>query len=292
MGPVGVWAHLACLLEATARKPGNVHRFRDFDDLTFTDLLLSAAAIAPILDHAPHQSVGMTVLEAIRATRQFIHTNTNLGIVLLLAPLAAVPPERELRSDVLNVLDLLSVEDSRLVYQAIRLANPGGFERASEQDIRDEPTLPLKQIMSLAAQRDLVARQYADGFRTVFECGLPALCHALRKTGYLEQAIILCHLHLLAEHPDSLIARKCGSEVAKEASLRARKVLNTSWPTCGDEPLDEFDAWLRADGHRRNPGTTADLVTACLFVALREGAIRWPAVFSPVNTTVARAKSE
>jgi triphosphoribosyl-dephospho-CoA synthase len=90
--PTGLCVQAACLMEATARKPGNVHRFRDFDDATLMDYLLSAAAIGPVLEGAAGRCVGATVLDAVRATRRVSRTNTNLGIILLLAPLAAVPP--------------------------------------------------------------------------------------------------------------------------------------------------------------------------------------------------------
>jgi triphosphoribosyl-dephospho-CoA synthase len=271
----GLCAQAACVLEATARKPGNVHRFCDFDDVTYLDFILSAAAIAPVLETAGQHRVGETVLEAVRATRQVTDTNTNLGIVLLLAPLAAVPPEGDVTTGVERVLEALDVEDAHLVYQAIRLAVPGGLGEAAEQDVRSEPTQTLRQVMSLAAGRDLVARQYADGFREVLHDGLPALCRGLEQTTSLEEAIIFCHLHLLAAHPDSLIVRKCGRAVADEASRRARQVLAERWPHTagGRRALTELDGWLRADGHRRNPGTTADLVTACLFVALRTAII-------------------
>jgi triphosphoribosyl-dephospho-CoA synthase len=266
-------------LEATARKPGNVHRLRDFDDLTYVDFLLSAAAVGPVLGRAAGRRVGVTVLEAVQATRRVVRTNTNLGMLLLLSPLAAVPQGKDLREGVAEILDQLDLEDARLVYRAIRLANPGGLGKTDAQDVADEPTLPLRPIMALAAERDLVARQYAEGFRTVFEEGVPELCRSLEKWPYLEPAILFCYLHLLARHPDSLIERKCGRAVAEEATRRAQYVLRQGWPECGDGPLDVFDAWLTADGHRRNPGTTADLVTACLFVALRQGLISRPAAF-------------
>jgi triphosphoribosyl-dephospho-CoA synthase len=273
---IGLCAQAACILEVTARKPGNVHRFCDFDDVTYLDFVLSAAAIAPVLESAGQRRVGETVLEAVRATRQVANTNTNLGIVLLLAPLAAVPPEEDVTTGVQRVLETLDVEDARLVYQAIRLAAPGGLGEAAEQDVRSEPTQTLRQVMSLAAGRDLVARQYAGGFREVLHEGLPALRHGLEQTTSLEEAIIFCHLHLLAAHPDSLIARKCGLPLAEEAARRARRVLEEGWPHTapGRVALTELDGWLRADGRRRNPGTTADLVTACLFVALRAAIIQ------------------
>src|SRR5438876_739889 len=98
--PVGLCAQLACVLEATARKPGNVHRFMDFADTSYLDFLLSAAAIAPVMERAVGRPVGETVLEAIRATRRVTSANTNLGIVLLLAPLAAASGGRTI-ADVL-----------------------------------------------------------------------------------------------------------------------------------------------------------------------------------------------
>jgi triphosphoribosyl-dephospho-CoA synthase len=260
----GLCAQVACIWEATARKPGNVHRYCDFADTHYLDFLLSAAAIAPFLETAAQRRVGVTVHEAVRATRRVVSTNTNLGIVLLLTPLAAVPAGEDMRSGVARVLDGLDVADARAVYEAIRLAVPGGLGRVAVQDVADEPTQTLRQVMELAAPRDSVARQYATAFHEVFEEGVPALTQALERGGSVEDAIVHCHLTWLANHPDSLIARKRGVAEAEEASRRARRVLAT-WP----HDASELDAWLRAEGHTRNPGTSADLVTACLFVALR-----------------------
>jgi triphosphoribosyl-dephospho-CoA synthase len=177
-----------------------------------------------------------------------------------------------------RVLAGLDVEDARLVYEAIRLASPGGLGRAAEQDVYAEPTETLRQAMVLAADRDLVARQYANGFVEVFEDGVPAVRVGLERTGSREGAIIFAHLNLMAFHPDTLIARKRGRAEAEEAARRARGVLDADWPR---EPaswgaMKEFDAWLRAEGHARNPGATADLLTACLFVLLRANTITLP----------------
>ncbi len=271
MPDVGLFAQVACIWEATARKPGNVHRYRDFTDSHYTDFLLSAAAIAPVMTKACQRRVGATILEAVQATRRVTGTNTNLGIVLLLAPLAAVPQEQDLPSNIEGVLARLDVEDARLAYEAIRLAAPGGLGQVAQQDVREEPTQTLRQVMALAADRDLIARQYTNGFAEVFNAGVPALSTGLKSTGSIEGAIIFAHLRLMADYPDTLIARKCGWSEAKEAARRARAVLDAGWAE-----RSAFDDWLRENGHRRNPGATADLLTACLFVMLRENLITLP----------------
>jgi triphosphoribosyl-dephospho-CoA synthase len=284
---IGLCAEVACIWEATARKPGNVHRYRDFEDSSYVDFLLSAAVAGRALEGAGGRGVGATVLDGVRETRRVARTNTNLGILLLLAPLAKAAAGAGVRVGLPGVLDALDVTDAALVYEAIRLANPGGLGRVPEQDVRDAPTQPLRQVMALAADRDLVARQYADGFAAVLYEGVSALLRGLEETQSVEGAIIACHLRLLADHPDSLIARKRGPAEAAEASRRARQVHEAGWPhtAAGAAALEALDAWLRAEGHGRNPGTTADLVAACLFAALQEGSMELPARYSwPLGT--------
>jgi triphosphoribosyl-dephospho-CoA synthase len=274
----GRLAQLACLLEVTARKPGNVHRLRELPDLHFIDFLVSSVANAEPLDRAAGQGIGTTVCEAIEATRRVVTTNTNLGIVLLLAPLAAVPEGVELAEGVEVVLASTTVEDARAVYRAIRLAQPGGLGEVPDQDLAREPTSSLRTVMTLAAERDLVARQYANGFREVLGEGLPALHEALHAGRPLETAIVSTHLNLLARHPDSLIARKAGTEQALDVSRRAAEVLDAGWPEREEarQECEAFDIWLRHPSRRSNPGTTADLVTAALYAALRDGTIDLP----------------
>lgn len=272
---LGQCVRLACVWEATARKAGNVHPGRDFPNLSFADFLASAEAIAPVFERAGHESVGQTVLDAVRATRAVVATNTNLGIVLLLAPLAAVPRWQTLAEGVPAILAALDVEDARRVFAAIRLANPGGMGKVAAEDVDAEPTLPLREIMALAAERDMVARQYVNCFREVLGVGVPALVLGLNRFGNLEEAIIFSQLTFLAEFPDSLIARKRGMEEADQARCHALRVLQAGWPdtTAGRDAFAQFDGWLTALGNARNPGTSADLVTASLFAALRESRI-------------------
>ncbi len=276
---VGAAATLACLYEMTARKPGNVHPGADFDDTTtYAAFVTSAVVVGPIIAQTHDAGVGQTVLNAVRATREAVGTNTNLGTLLLLAPLAAVPFDIKLNVGINHVLKRLTPGDTRAVYEAIRLANAGGLGREDEADVfaNPPPTLTLTEAMRLASGRDLVAKQYANSFNDVFTAA-GSIERGLGKHARLEQAIIDAYLQLLAASPDSLIQRKCGPAIANEASSRAAQILRSR--STGDAAyqleLAEFDQWLRADGHRRNPGTTADLIAAGLFVLLRDGRLHW-----------------
>jgi len=275
---VGQCATLACLLEVTAPKPGNVHRGADFDDMTFMDFVVSATAIGPAMDAAVENGVGETVLRAVRATRQMVDTNTNLGTVLLLAPLACVPRELSLESGIAEVFGALTADDASKVYEAIRMAEPAGLGEVDEMDVADHAPSELLAAMRAGAERDMVARQYAENFYQVLHHVAPALCHGAQTGWSLTETIIHTQLQLLAQFPDSLIARKCGPDIAEQTGDRAATILDTGDP--GDEQylqaLGDLDFWLRSDGHRRNPGTTADLIAAGLFVVLRERLITPP----------------
>jgi triphosphoribosyl-dephospho-CoA synthase len=272
-------AALACLLEATAPKVGNVHRGADFEDLTFGDFVVSAVAIGPAMEAAASTGVGRAVLDAVTATRALVSKNTNLGMALLFAPLAAVPINQHLTPRTVGqVLSALRPTDCRLVYEAIRAARPGGLGSVDDMDVSDQPPESLLNAMQAAAERDLVARQYVESFRLVLEEALPALLAGRLNSWSLTESIVYTHLRLIADHGDSLIARKCGPDIAKRASAMATQVLAAGHP--GDEDYyaaaADFDFWLRSDGNRRNPGTTADLVAAALFAGLRDGLLTPP----------------
>ena len=265
----------ACRLEATARKPGNVHPRKSFPDLTYGDFMASADVIAPILARTAELGVGRAILAAASATRERVRRNTNLGMILLLAPMAAVPDTTPLADGIAAVLSRLTRDDADLAYRAIRISEPGGMGRVESQDLSEAPTGTLLEVMRLAAGRDLIARQYADDFSLVVGFGLPYLASVADFRKHWEAATVGLHLELLSRHPDSLILRKCGAEVAAEASQRAERVLKSACPGTrnAQKELLAFDRWLRADGNRRNPGTTADLVAASLFAAFRDGGV-------------------
>jgi triphosphoribosyl-dephospho-CoA synthase len=268
----------------TSRKVGNVHPIAPFENVTYRDFLLSAGAIVPVLANAPTTGIGNTILLATQNACTVTQSNTNLGIVLLLAPLAStgIGLEHILgKGEFLRNLRKLSVSDTQKVYEAIRLANPGGLGDAPEQDVRDEPTVTLLEAMKLAADRDMVARQYANGFADVFDFGVPAFLEGFGRFGCVEAAIIDSQLQWLAKYPDSLIARKNGEAVAEEVQKLAAEVLDLGGIATakGRRKGVALDRHLRSVGNKLNPGTTADLIAACLFVALRENKVEPSAPF-------------
>jgi len=280
---VAVSAQLACLLEASAEKPGNVTPTHSFADMSYLDFLCSAAAIGPEMMRAGERDVGQTILASVVATRRWTQTNTNLGIILLFAPLAkaALQTNGELRPALRKVLRDLTVSDAEAAYKAIRLAEPGGFEESVEHDVRLGPTVTLREAMASAVQRDNVAAEYLSDYEITFERGLPLLEGALHPSGYkreapLQQAIVQIYLELLAAIPDTLIGRKHGRTVAEAVSLDAARVLSQGgiYSRQGRQAIAEFDDRLRKERGGLNPGTTADLVSAILFVALLEGKIK------------------
>jgi triphosphoribosyl-dephospho-CoA synthase len=196
-------------------------------------------------------------------------------MILLFAPLAAVPADEYMSQGIHKVLANLTYEDTRLVYEAVRSSNAGGLGTSTEADISADPPaeLTLVEAMRIAADRDLIARQYTNNFANVFDGTAKFLLEGLAQRLSISQFIVWAHIRQLAEAPDSLIQRKCGPKIAHQASTRAAAVLASGPPGTAayQNAVDELDRWLRTDGHRRNPGTTADLIAAGLFVLLREG---------------------
>jgi triphosphoribosyl-dephospho-CoA synthase len=271
---VGAAAQLACLLEVSAPKPGNVSPERHFHDTRYEDFLASAVAIGPALSAAGEQPLGATVREAALATARWTSSNTNLGIVLLLAPLARAARRggNELRKRLSAVLAETTISDAADVYAAIRLARPGGLGEAPKEDVAGAPSVTLREAMALAAERDAVAREYATDFALTFEIGAPALRAARAARLSWTDAIVEAYLMILARVPDTHIARKLGLGASEQVSRRAGEVLRAGGvrSALGREALTKLDAELRDPRNTRNPGTTADLTCAALFVVILE----------------------
>ena len=272
---VAAAGQLACLLEVSAPKPGNVSPERHFHDTRYEDFLASAVAIGPALAQAHTLPLGLTIRRAVEDTLRWTRSNTNLGIVLLLAPLAraALQDAGPLRDRLSRVLGETTVADAVEVYAAIRQARPGGLGESESEDVSTQPTVTLREAMGLAAGRDAVAREYVTDFALTFETGVPALLEARQRGLAWTDAAVETYLALLASSPDTHIARKLGLAEAEMVSGKAAEVRGAGGTTtpAGRQKLLELDRELRDPRNRRNPGSTADLTCAALFVVILEG---------------------
>lgn len=253
----------ACQLDVAALKPGNVHRHADGHGMTAADFLASAEAAAPALCRAG-SPLGRRLFDAVAATRAAVGCNTNLGILLLCAPLAVAAGSGIAVADVLRGLDM---HDAELAYRAIALAEPGGLGEAGEDDVRKPPRLGLVAAMALAAPRDRIAQFYADEFADLFGFLLPLLQERLDAGDDIEAATTALYLALLARWPDSHLVRKFGDGAAQSVTREAADILGR-WRAAAGEParralLLDWDKSLKARGF--NPGTSADLTVATLF---------------------------
>jgi triphosphoribosyl-dephospho-CoA synthase len=257
----------ACILEASAPKPGNVHPGAGFPDLAHEDLVAAGIAIAPVMDQAPATPLGRTILAAVEASCRVTRSNANLGIVLAIAPLAAA----EAFDRVPQVLSGLGPADAADVWRAIALAQPGGMGTSDRHDLRKAPPTDLLAAMRAAAHRDQIARLWATGYADLFTGPVADLAAEVAAGSELDDAIVRTHLRQLAREPDTLIVRRHGADVGADVSRRAREVLaaGADWRPAATA----FDHALRFP-KRVNPGTTADLIAAAVYILLREGRIR------------------
>ena len=264
----------ACLLEATAPKVGNVSPGQSFADLRYEDFVIAAEVAADAFRDCERFSDA--ILRAVKETGDRCGTNVNLGILLLLGPLhladqkllqasTASPSDTDWCEALDEVLNSLDSDDQLAIFHAISVSSAGGMGKVERWDVNEAPSdLDLIQAMSAAAERDRIAKQYDTGFRDFFENYVPVLRTCLLETRDLLRGIVYAQIELLANFPDSLIARKNGDEAAEEVRrLAARTTIKDP------EQVNLLDSHLRADGNRLNPGTTADLIAAALFVIFR-----------------------
>lgn len=286
----------ACALDVAVCKPGNVSAASPGHGMDASLFLASAhAAVQPLFDAGAR--VGPRIEGSMTATWAAARCNTNLGILLLCAPLAvaieqpgALAGATQLRAALEAALAALDLDDTRCAYRAIALANPAGLGQADAEDVRHEPHLPLRAAMSLAAQRDSIARQYASGYADLFDPDLappppglladlfdPALAPpnlgslpgqtppGARLSFATAAHVQQLYLHFMSRWPDSHIVRKHGWAVAHTVMSAAQ-----AWalhPAPGADPA--FAAWDEAlKAQQVNPGTSADLTVARVFITL------------------------
>ncbi len=260
----------ACLAEIEALKPGNVHVFADGHGMQVHDFIQSAEASSAVIAQA-NLTLGERVFKSIEATWHAVNCNTNLGIVLLCAPIIhalQLTPTTNFRGQIASVLNQTTEEDAQWVYKAIRLAKPAGLGRVTAHDVNEAADCSLLEAMQACANEDFIGRQYTNNFSEIFEEGLPCYQTAFSYWQRPAWAATAVYLYWLSHYPDSHIVRKYGHDTANQVKIEAESHYNALLAL--DNPklylpqLLAFDRSLKA--RAINPGTSADLTVAVLLL--------------------------
>lgn len=276
-------AQIASALEVSGYpKPGNVHRTRDYDDMEFEDFIISGIVIGDAIKRATsdvdieNPQLGKYILEAVSETDRWIKNNTNLGIVMMITPIAVAAAISDnfddIRENVKLVMGNTSVDDACDLYDAINIADAGGMGDQDEYDVASDSAKQelrdngqtMYDVLKISAPWDMLAREMTSDMPAVFEIGYPTY-HSLRDEKTKNEACVLTFLIILSQVPDTLISRKYGSDEALKISMMTRDLLKLKDSDDFSVRLKEFDDYLFENKY--NPGTTADLTAASVFVS-------------------------
>ncbi len=265
----------ACQIELQAFKPGNVSVYSPAHDMTVEDFILSAAGSADSVSN-PAYSLGEKIYYAVKATRDAVRCNTNLGIILLAAPLMQAYYQRQtgqsLRDSLQVVLANTTLQDAEWAFKAITLAAPGGLGKSEQQDVNQAPEVTLLEAMQIASPKDRIALQYTNGFKDIFDFSVLQYNRAFVLSGESSWSALSVFAELLAKFPDSHIERKFGSQysewIAAEMATLCEALNNAGTLDELVPMLHRLDQTFKAK--RINPGTTADLTVATLLVVFLE----------------------
>ena len=259
----------ACMAELEALKPGNVHIFADGHGMTVQDFIASADAVSDVIAQSG-LTLGELILRSVQATQDAVKLNTNLGMILLCAPLIQAKLNTHstgMQANIYAVVNSSNIDDTEACFAAIRLANPAGLGTANAHDVHQPVDCTLQQAMQQAAHLDSIARQYTNNFADVFD-GLAYYQKALGKWQRPAWAATALYLHFLSSFLDSHIVRKQGETIARlvqnEAIEHVAEFNKAFNPKNYQTALMAFDAELKKRG--LNPGTSADLTVASLFL--------------------------
>jgi len=262
----------ACMAELQALKPGNVHAFADGHGMTIQDFIQSAEVTAEPITR-PGFSVGERVFYSVEATKNAVGQNTNLGMLLLCAPLIHTAFNLQAGQALWNQLDItlrqLTVDDAALVARAIVLANPGGLGASDQHDVHEAPQISLFEMMCSAQDKDRISWQYANAFQDVVSFGVNLYADALLKWENVAWATTALYLGFLTNYADTHVQRKHGVEVAKSLMQEAKEIESSYWATNNPKLMQKqllvWDTSLKA--RKINPGTSADLTVATLLAS-------------------------
>ena len=259
------------ICDVNALKPGNVGRHGAGHGMDCADFIKSAQVVTPILCNQ-RLGLGKRILSSVEATLGAVHCNTNLGMVLLIAPIIRVFEQLVSPGDFQDMIKptLMSLEqqEAQDIFAAIRLANPGGLGKVDKYDVNSPLDIDIYSAMDAAKERDLIALQYANGYREIVNLGIKCLQNYHNRWNSVEWSVVACYLMYMASFPDSHIRRKHGIEIAEQVRKKTIPVWKrfADYDNPGDARgvLAMFDKELKES--EINPGTCADLTVASLLL--------------------------
>lgn len=275
-------AQLAMILEVSATpKPGNIDRDHNYTDTRFEHYLASAVGVYPIMEKAARSEsgVGALIREAVAESGKWQKGgNTHFGAFLLLIPLVMAAGRcakiTSLQWHARRVLRETTVEDAVEFYKAFSEAKVK-VKPVEELDLGDTASidkikaqgLTLFNLMEISSSYDIIAEEWTNGFERSFECAA-SIRNKLKKHG-INDAVVLTFMELLSSNKDTFIQTKFDRKKAEEVSMQAKEILQKGDIEGIRNDIRSFDEILLKDGI--NPGSTADIIIAGLFVSLFEG---------------------
>lgn len=265
----------ACEVDVQAFKPGNVSVYADGHNMTVADFRVSAKVSAEPLCN-PNYSLGEKIYYAVKATREAVGCNTNLGIILLCAPLAQAiackPRNLTLREAVTKVIVEATIDDADWVFKAITLASPGGLGNSEQQDVSEKASVTLLEAMEIASEKDRIALQYLTGYKDIFNFSVLRYNAGFNRWGDRNWAAVAAYADMLRQFPDSHIERKYGNQYSEMVAMKMTLLSEELYKT--DNPVQIKPLLLRLDQEFKfygiNPGTTADMIVATVFTVFLE----------------------
>ncbi len=265
----------ACEVDVQAFKPGNISVYADGHDMTVADFRTSAKVSAGPLCN-PDYSLGEKIYYAVKATREAVGCNTNLGIILLCAPLIQAISHKKsgltLRQAVSKVIGAATIEDADWVFKAIILASPGGLGRSEEQDVNEQASVTLLDAMKIASAKDRIALQYATDYQDIFNFAVLRYTTSFNRWGDRNWAAVAVYADMLSHFPDSHIERKYGNQYSEMVAIKMAQLSEELYKTDNPEHIKPLlfclDQELKFYGI--NPGTTADMIVATVLTAFLE----------------------
>jgi len=290
---------LAMVLEVSASpKPGNIDRDHNYEDTQYEHFLASAVSVYPVMEDAANNKVGVGSLikRAVCESAKWQNGgNTHFGAFILLIPLVMAAGNilaqgkrvftlEELTSCAHRIVKRTDPMDAVEFYRSFHSAGVR-VNSVDEFDMQDESSIgslrdrnvTLYDLMEISKGYDLIANEWTTGFKRCACCG-EMIIHQMGNAGEsglnINDIIVYAFLKVLSENPDTFILTKFDTQTAEYVSGRAREILS-EYKRQGSNldavrpVIQTFDEELLQK--KINPGSTADIIIAGLFIALLGG---------------------